>query len=152
MKNKKLIPPRFATMLLKWMSISFHRFNALSDLEEIYFQILEGEGKHNAGKWYWKQVIKSIPHFLNNTFYWGAVMLKNYLKVTLRNIKKYKAFSFINVFGLSVGMACAVLILLWAHTELTFNSFHKNAKRTILISTCWGFFIILRSKHVITSS
>ena len=134
MKNKKQIPPRFATMLLKWMSISFHRFNALSDLEEIYFQILESEGKHKAGKWYWKQVIKSIPHFLNNTFYWGAVMLKNYLKVTLRNIKKYKAFSFINVFGLSVGMACAVLILLWAHTELTFNSFHKNAKRIYLVN------------------
>ncbi len=54
-------------------------------------------------------------------------MFKNYLKVALRNIKKYKAYSFINMAGLAIGMACCILILLWVQDELSFDRFHENA-------------------------
>ena len=53
-------------------------------------------------------------------------MLKNYIKVTLRNIKKYKGYSLINIFGLAIGIACCILILLWVQDELSFDRFHKN--------------------------
>jgi putative ABC transport system permease protein len=56
-------------------------------------------------------------------------MLKNYLKITLRNIKKHKGYSFINISGLAVGMACCVLILLWVKDELSFDRFHENAEK-----------------------
>jgi putative ABC transport system permease protein len=54
-------------------------------------------------------------------------MLKNYLKVALRNLQKQKAFAVINVFGLSVGIACFSLLLLYAANEFSFDKFHKNA-------------------------
>jgi putative ABC transport system permease protein len=53
-------------------------------------------------------------------------MLKNYLRITFRNLFKHKVFSVINVFGLAVGMAVAILIGLWIRDEITFNHYHKN--------------------------
>jgi putative ABC transport system permease protein len=54
-------------------------------------------------------------------------MIKNYLTVTLRNLRKHKAYSLINVTGLAIGMACSILILLWVRDELSFDRFHANA-------------------------
>jgi len=56
-------------------------------------------------------------------------MLKNYLKVTVRNIFKHKAFSFINITGLAIGIACSVLILLFVTHELSYDRFHEKADR-----------------------
>ena len=53
-------------------------------------------------------------------------MLSNYLKVALRHIRKNSGYAFINMIGLSLGMACAILILLWVNDELKYNTFHKN--------------------------
>ncbi len=61
-------------------------------------------------------------------------MLKNYLKITLRNLRRHKVFSFINIFGLSISLACSVLILLFVRNELSYDSFHKNADRIYRIS------------------
>ena len=61
-------------------------------------------------------------------------MLKNYLKITLRNLRRHKVFSFINIFGLSVSLACSVLILLFVKNEFSYDSFHKNADRIYRIS------------------
>jgi len=47
-------------------------------------------------------------------------MQKNYLKIALRNLVKHRAYTFINVAGLSVGMACCILILLYVQDELSF--------------------------------
>ena len=56
-------------------------------------------------------------------------MLRNYLKIALRNIKKHKGYSFINITGLAVGMACCTLILLYVRDELRYDRFHENADR-----------------------
>jgi ABC-type antimicrobial peptide transport system permease subunit len=55
-------------------------------------------------------------------------MLKNFIKVALRNLRAKKAFSFINITGLAVGMAGAILITLWVQNEYSFDSFHINNK------------------------
>jgi len=55
-------------------------------------------------------------------------MLKNFIKVALRNLRAKKAFSFINITGLAVGMAGAILIALWVQNEYSFDSFHANNK------------------------
>ena len=54
-------------------------------------------------------------------------MFSSYIKVIIRNLKKNKLFSFINIFGLAIGMACTILILLWVQDELSFDKFNKNA-------------------------
>ena len=56
-------------------------------------------------------------------------MFVNYLKIAFRNLKKYKGYSFINIVGLSVGMACTILILLWVADELSYDHFFPNAER-----------------------
>ncbi len=53
-------------------------------------------------------------------------MLKNYLKIAIRNLIKNKVYSFINIAGLAVGMAVAMLIGLWIIDELSANKHHKN--------------------------
>jgi putative ABC transport system permease protein len=56
-------------------------------------------------------------------------MFKNYLKVALRNIVKNKISSFINIGGLALGMAVAILIGLWVRDELLFNQYHPHHNR-----------------------
>ena len=56
-------------------------------------------------------------------------MLKNFFKIAFRNLKRNKGFSFINIFGLAIGMASAVLILLWIQNELSHDKFHKKIDR-----------------------
>ncbi len=54
-------------------------------------------------------------------------MLKNYFKIAVRNLKKHKAFSFINILGLSVGLTCCILIGLYINEEMSYDKFHKNS-------------------------
>ncbi len=54
-------------------------------------------------------------------------MLKNYLKITLRNISRNKMYSGLNIVGLAIGLACCILILLYVHDELSYDRFHDNA-------------------------
>ncbi len=61
-------------------------------------------------------------------------MIGNYLKIALRNIKKHKGYSFINIAGLAVGMTCCILILLWVQDELSYDRYHKNADRIFRIT------------------
>ena len=56
-------------------------------------------------------------------------MLRNYLKIAWRNLVRNKGYSAINLVGLSVGMAVALLIGLWLWDELTFNQYHRNYDR-----------------------
>jgi len=53
----------------------------------------------------------------------------NYFKVALRNITRQKFYAFINIFGLSIGMASAILILVYINDELSFDKFHKDANK-----------------------
>ena len=56
-------------------------------------------------------------------------MLRNYIKTTFRNMKKHKGYSFINIAGLAIGVACCILILLWVRDELSFDGFNEKADR-----------------------
>lgn len=53
-------------------------------------------------------------------------MFRNYTMIAFRNLLRQKGFSAINIIGLSVGMACSILILLWVRNELSYNRFNKN--------------------------
>lgn len=55
-------------------------------------------------------------------------MLKNYLLIALRNVLQYKTYTAINILGLAIGLACAILIYLWVKDELSFDRYHENAE------------------------
>ena len=54
-------------------------------------------------------------------------MTANFFKITLRNVQRHKVYSFINLAGLSLGMACCILIFLYVQHEFSYDSFHENA-------------------------
>ncbi len=53
-------------------------------------------------------------------------MFTNYFKTTFRNLWKNKGYSFLNIFGLAIGIACAALIFLWVENELNYNDYYSN--------------------------
>ena len=112
-------PPAFSIWLLKRLSRDCDRRSVQSDFAELY------EEKAAA---YWSQVIRSIPMLVMNLIFWGFVMFRNYLKITVRNILRHKLYSFINIAGLAVGMFCFLLIFLWVNYENSYDRFHENHK------------------------
>ncbi len=62
-------------------------------------------------------------------------MLKNYLNVALRSLARHKGYTFINMMGLSVGMACGILILLWVTDQLSYNLFHDGYRSIYRVNT-----------------
>src|SRR5882757_288416 len=54
-------------------------------------------------------------------------MIRNYLKIAFRNLVKGKFISFINLFGLTIGLTCCLLILSYIVNELSFDKYNKNA-------------------------
>jgi len=61
-------------------------------------------------------------------------MLKNYFKIALRNLTKQKLFSFINILGLTIGIACSILIMIFVNYELSYDKYHDKADRTYRIA------------------
>ncbi len=53
----------------------------------------------------------------------------NFIKIVLRKIKRQKGYSFINITGLAIGMACCIIMVLYIHSELNFDTFHEHADR-----------------------
>ncbi|HXB95565.1 MAG TPA: ABC transporter permease, partial [Puia sp.] len=60
-------------------------------------------------------------------------MFTNYFKISWRNILRYKSFSFVNIGGLAIGMASAILILLWIQNEFSYDQFHAKKDRIYLL-------------------
>ncbi len=99
------------------------------DLEEEYADLRERRGAPAAAVWVWFQIAISLPSFLKSYLYWRHTMFANYLRTAWRNLRKHKVFSFINIAGLAVGLACCILIFLWIEDELGFDRFHPNHQR-----------------------
>ena len=61
-------------------------------------------------------------------------MFKNYFKIAFRNLARNKIYSFINIAGLGIGLACALLIMLYVKDEISFDRFHKNVNHIYRIA------------------
>ena len=62
-------------------------------------------------------------------------MLKNYLIIALRNLKRHKLYSIINILSLTVGITCCILISLYITDELSYDSSFKNSENIYRITT-----------------
>jgi putative ABC transport system permease protein len=61
-------------------------------------------------------------------------MFKNYFKTVLRNLRKNKLYSVINIFGLTVGLAACLLIGVYINHELSYDKFNVNADRIVRVT------------------
>jgi ABC-type antimicrobial peptide transport system permease subunit len=122
-----------AIRLLKAAARSDEFQYAAGDLTEIYQSIGQENGLVSAQCWLWWEVMSSLPGFARNSLYWGVVMLKSYLKAAGRNILRQKGYSFINITGLAIGMACCMLLAVWILDELSYDRFFAGSERIMNI-------------------
>jgi hypothetical protein len=113
MEKKKDNPPFIPNVLLKMLlkGESFYEFT--DDIYEVYQHMIDCGTKRKARVWYWFRVIESIPSLILDNIYWRSTMLINYLKIALRNFRRHKGYSVINMAGFAIGMACCLLIFLY---------------------------------------
>ncbi|MCP4724254.1 MAG: hypothetical protein GY863_04425, partial [bacterium] len=128
MKSKKTKLPGFADKILKRILPEKIINTAIGDYEELYANIREDQGRLKAELWIYAQILRSILPYMFNIICWRSTMLKNYLKIAFRNLKRNKGFSFITISSLSVGITCTMLIVLWVQDELSFDRFHENTE------------------------
>ena len=127
--NAKSGPPKVARRLFGILFPDRGDYTTVGDLDETYFDLRENTGRWTAGMWYWNQFFRAFPPKLMNMIHWRLTMLANYLKMTLRSIQKKSMISAINIFGLAVGLACSLLILMYIQYELSFDRHHVHHNR-----------------------
>jgi len=135
LRSKTTNEPRLARWILSLLSNYEEEFISCGDLGEEFKEIVNERGRCIAHFWYWGQVLFAIPTYCKDQIIWSLIMFKNYLKMALRNFRKSKSYSFINISGLAIGMACCMLIMLWVQDELNYERFNKNISNIHCIVT-----------------
>ena len=128
--NPKL--PRFLFRFFQWYCKN-ERFEELhGDLEELYLDRLSEVGKTKAILHYAWDVVrccqpyawKKLENQLNST---KGYMLKNYLRIAVRHLRRQPGYAALNIFGLTLGMVSSLIILLYLSEEISFDNYHKDA-------------------------
>ncbi len=123
-----LKPPGIPNFFLNALIRKDMRTFVLGDFDEEYLTIAETSGRRQADMWYWKHFFLSVPKIFLDTARWRIEMFSNYLIIALRNMKKQKMFSLINIFGLSIALMVCLWIFLFIKDEFSFDRFHKNGE------------------------
>jgi len=139
-------PPQLAEKIFKALCGQAGIEDLLGDLEELYQGNIAKHGKSYAKYFYWLQMIRlSFSYAIrtrkthhrnskiqNNNF---ITMLKNYFKISFRNIIKHRSFTFLSVFGLALGMSIALLALTMIFEINQFDKFHQDSSKIYRITT-----------------
>ena len=133
-KNSSLNPPRLAKWLLSFQSYYSEEHLMHNDLEGEFKIQSKERGRSRAVIWYWGQVLYAVWSGLRLSARLGGAMLKNFFIITLRNLKRQKLHTFINIAGLAVGLTVCMLMFLYISFELTYDEFHENADRVYRIN------------------
>jgi putative ABC transport system permease protein len=133
--EKKIRPPRLPRRILALFLSSEEKSTLLTDLDEYFHEVVKGKSRFISWCWYWRQVLGSILSLAKKSFSWGGIMLKNYFVIALRNIRRNKVYSFLNMGGLAVGMASFILISLFIRYQLSYDRYHENAGRIYRVAT-----------------
>jgi putative ABC transport system permease protein len=131
--NQEYKPPWVAEQILKLILPDRGWDTPLGDFEEVYGEKARRQGIVRAKFWYWTQVLALIPPKILNVLYWRVAMFTNYLKIAFRHMFRHKTFSSINIMGLSVGIACCLLVFMYVSHELSYDRYHRDVDRVFRI-------------------
>jgi putative ABC transport system permease protein len=127
-------PPKIFLKILRRLIVYEDLFAISGDYEDEYARICKNHGRVWAFLWILGNTIKAVIYYSLFIMKWSTVMFRNYLKIAFRNVKRHKIYSFINITGLTIGMTCVVLLLLWIQDELSFDKFHEKIDDIYLVS------------------
>src|ERR1044072_9433896 len=151
-------PPRWA----QWLLIRLHPDNTLEevagDLDELYTYWYKRSGKTQATLRYILNVVSVLPPFVRRrkpnkqyqqqerrtTSNITSIMIRNYLKMAYRNLKRQKVSTSINIVGLAIGLATCILITLYVQDELSYDRYNEKADRIFRV----GFKLRLNGEDV----
>jgi putative ABC transport system permease protein len=119
--------PKTLKRLFKFFYAEDELQEKLGDFEEFYSQKVYKSGKFRARLWCYLQAARLIISESELSFYWSFGMLKNYVTIAFRNLRRNKVYSLITVSGLALGISAFLLISVWILHELSFDRFHENA-------------------------
>ncbi|MFK7951645.1 MAG: ABC transporter permease [Ekhidna sp.] len=125
-----IAPPKIPLKFLKWFCRKDLIEDVEGDLEELFSERISTNSK-TAKLRYCLDVLlllrpEIIGNFKINNGLINFSMLKNYLKIALRNALRYKGYTALNLMGLVVGIASSLLILLWVQDEVQMDKYHAN--------------------------
>lgn len=126
----KAQPPKLAERFLAFYCKNEFQEEILGDLYERFESHVDQYGVAKAKRLYWLNIFKFIRGYrlrINNSRYsTNNIMVKNYFKIAFRNAVRHKAYSFINIAGLMVGLTSFILISMYTQHQLGFDKFHEN--------------------------
>lgn len=130
MKEKRIIPPRFPQKILLRFLRDDLAEEVVGDLDEKFYATLKTRSHFRAKINYWYQVLHYLRPFAirksgdsQRTQY---AMYRSYFKIGWRNLLKNKTYSFINIGGLAIGLACCIGIGLYIWDEYSYDRFHSR--------------------------
>src|SRR5262245_57234653 len=135
-KNENIKPPRLADWLLKRFVPAHLKEELEGDLQELYAHWVRNDGVARANARYMRTVLGLIKPFSRKSLApvdqppsYNLGMLQNYVKIAWRSLRKQWQYSLMNIGGLAVGMACAILIFLYLLQEQSYDWHHADADR-----------------------
>lgn len=132
MTQQNIRLPKFFRWILRRLSLYESTFSITGDYESEYGEIRRARGPLAAFFWLFWSTLQAVYYYSSLSIYWSIVMFKNYLKVSFRTMGRNKLFTLINVAGLTIGLTCTVLLVLWIQDEVNYDRFHKDIDRIYL--------------------
>ena len=131
--SRKAGLPRTGKFLL-WLFLDGIDFEeAVGDFEERRRAIYAAEGSFRAAVDFWTMILRSLPGFVASQISWRFQMIRNYLKIACRNMRKQKAFTTITIGGLSAGIVCCLLIFMYVTREASYDRHHPDSDRVFRV-------------------
>ncbi len=130
MNSKKT--PKYASKLLAWFCDEYWIDELLGDLQEEFIDNVKSHGKKRAVlMYYWQVLLLVRPHIFkkNKKTQNTTIMIRNYIKSAYRSLLNNKVYGAINILGLTVGIACCLLISLYVRDEVSYDEFLKDSDR-----------------------
>ncbi|MEQ9441574.1 MAG: FtsX-like permease family protein [Cyclobacteriaceae bacterium] len=126
----KTSPPRWAQYFFRWYCHPAYYEDLQGDLEELYEERVRQAGTRQA-KWkYMRDVLLLFRPAIIRPFSTSSItnpaMFRNYLKVSTRNLLKYKSYALLNILGLAIGITATIFLLLIVRYEQSFDTFHSD--------------------------
>ncbi|MEO1099455.1 MAG: permease prefix domain 2-containing transporter [Bacteroidota bacterium] len=142
-KKEKLSPPKWADTLLSWYCRNDRFEEIQGDLHELFQERINEYSMRKARLLYFWDVIRCFKSYaIKKRIHSSSshiAMFKNYFLIALRNLLRYKTYSVINIFGLTLGIVCFTYIFLFVNHEFSFDKFHENTENVYTVPLTWHF-------------